>query len=192
MYIVTAADEDVAGWHQELAVEDEFVAAEGGAGLYVAAAAEPPRRGSGTGGVGYAHGIIGIENGGIAATLGFEEAALGGGVVVEGMVAVQVVLRDVERESDVRAKFEDGLQLEAGEFEHVPAVVARRADHGCDREPDVAAHLNGDAGLAEDMADQAGGGGLAVGAGDADGAALEEARGELDLADDGYAAAARS
>ena len=41
----------------------------------------------------------------------------------------------------------------------------------------------GDAGLAQDVADQAGGGGLAVGAGDADGAALEERRGQFDFAD---------
>ena len=42
----------------------------------------------------------------------------------------------------------------------------------------------------EDVAGQAGGGGLAVGAGDADGAALEERGGEFDFADDRDAARA--
>ena len=95
-----------------------------GAGLHLRAAAEPLRRGGGVGGVRNADRVVGIEDGVIAGTLGFEQAALGGGVVLEGVVAVQVILRDVERERDVRAKFDDGLELEAGEFQHVPAVVA--------------------------------------------------------------------
>ena len=56
---------------------------------------------------------------------------------------------------------------------------------------DIAAHLHRHAGFAQDVADQAGGGGLAVGAGNADGASLEEGRGEFHFADDGHAAAAR-
>ena len=45
--------------------------------------------------------------------LRFEEAALGGGIVLKRVVPVQVILRDVQRERDVRAEFEDGFQLEA-------------------------------------------------------------------------------
>ncbi len=161
--IVPAADRDLAGLHQQLAVENQFVAAEHSPGLHFPAAAEPLGRGSGACGVGYADGIVGVEHGVIAGALGLEEPALGGGVVFESVVAVQVILRDVQRQGNVRAKFGDGLQLEAGEFQHVPPIVGRRIDHGGDRNADVAAHLHGDAGLAQDVPDQAGGGGLAVG-----------------------------
>ena len=62
--------------------------------------------------------------------LRFEQAALGGGVVLEGVVAVEMVLGDVQRQGDVGAEVGDGFELEAGKLQHVPAVLARALDHG--------------------------------------------------------------
>ena len=148
-----------------LAVEYQLIGAQAGAGRDLAPAAEPLGRGGGAPGIGYAHRVVGVQDGEIAGLLGFEETALGRGIILEGMVAVQVVLRDVEGDADVGAKLGDGLQLEAGEFQDVPAIRPRGLDHGGDRGPDIPAHLHGHAGLAQDVADQAGGGGFSVRAG---------------------------
>ena len=76
-------------------------------------------------------------------------------------------------------------------LQHVPLVRPRGFDHGGDRRADVAADLRRDAGLAQDVSDERGGGGLAIGAGDADGAALEERRGQFHFADHAHASSAR-
>ncbi len=88
-----------------------------------------------------------------------------------------MVLGDVEGYGDIGVKLGDGFKLETGEFQHVPLVRPRGFDHGGDGRADIAANLGGDAGLVQDVSDQRGGGGLAVGAGDSDGAALEKRRG---------------
>ena len=108
--VVAAADGDFAGLHQQLAEEHQLIAAQGRAGLDFLAAAEPLHDGGGARCVGDADGIVGIEHGEIAGVLGLEEPALGGGVVLEGVVTVQVILRDVEGERDVGAKIADRLQ----------------------------------------------------------------------------------
>ena len=54
-----------------------------------------------------------------------------------------------------------------------------------DRQADVAADLRWQAGVREDLADQGGGGGLAVRAGDRDDLALEKPARQFQLADDG-------
>jgi hypothetical protein len=97
---------------------------------------------------------------------------------------VQMILGDVQRYGDIGVKFGDGFKLEAGEFQHVPLVRTGAFDHGGDWRADIAAHLRGDAGFAQDVSDQRGGGGLAVGAGNADGAAEQKRRGQLHFADD--------
>ena len=127
---------------------------------------------AGARGVGDAGGVVGVQHGEIAGLLGLEEAALGGGVVLEGVVAVEVVRRDVERHADVGAERLDGLELEARKLEHVPLRPgAESSTIAVTGRADIAAHLDRDAALPQDVADHGGGGGLAVGAGDADGAA---------------------
>ena len=56
-----------------------------------------------------------------------------------------------------------------------------------DRNADVAADQGGHSGLFEDFAEQRGGGGFAVGAGDGQDFAFEEAGGQFEFADDGEA-----
>jgi hypothetical protein len=63
--------------------------------------------------VGDADRIVGIQNGLILRKLRFEEASFSGGVVLKRMVPVQMILRDVQSERDVRAEIEDRFQLEA-------------------------------------------------------------------------------
>ena len=63
---------------------------------------------------------------------------------------------------------------------HRRASVSTMARH---RRADIAAHLHRHAGFAQDVADQAGGGGLAVRSGDADGAALQKRRRQFHFAD---------
>ena len=116
-----------------------------------------------------------------------EDALLGERVVFEGAVAVEVVGRDVEDDGDVGMELFSGFELEAGDFEDRPGVVGRFVDEGDDGHANVAADQRGNAGLLEDFAEQRGGGGFAVGAGDGEDFALEEAGGEFEFADDGAA-----
>ncbi len=76
-------------------------------------------------------------------------------------------------------------KLETSRTDQVSGVLF--VDEGDDGDADVAADEGGQAGGGEDFADQRGGGGFAVGAGDGEGVAFEEARGEFELADDGAA-----
>ena len=101
-----------------------------------------------------------------------------------------MILRDVQRQPHVRVEIANGLELKTGKLQHVPAVLARCRDHRRHRRSDIATHLRRDARRAQDVADQAGGGGFAVGAGDADGAPLQERRRQLDFADHVHAALA--
>ena len=81
------------------------------------------------------------------------------------------------------AKRDHRLELKTRKLQHVPAVRARAVHHGGDRHSDIPTHLHRHRRLAQDVADQAGGGGLAVGAGDPDGPALEKRRSQLHFAD---------
>ena len=60
--------------------------------------------GGGAVGIRDADRIVGIQDGEIVRLLRLEQASLGGGVVLEGVVAVQMILRDVQRQPDVRAE----------------------------------------------------------------------------------------
>ncbi len=84
-------------------------------------------------------------------------------------------------------EFFGGFELEAGDFEDVPGGVRRFFDKGDDGDADVAADLRGEAGFLEDFAEERGGGGFAVGAGDGEDLAFEEAGGKFQFADDGAA-----
>ena len=131
--------------------------------------------------------IVGVENAEVVLVLLGEDALLGESVVLEGAVAIEVVGRDVEDDGDCGMELLGGFELEAGDFEDGPGVVGAVVDQRDDRDADVAADQRGQAGLLQDFADQRGGGGLAVGAGDGEDLALEEARGQFEFADDGPA-----
>ena len=115
--------------------------------------------------------------------------SLAQGVVFKAAVAVEVVGRDVEDDGDGGVELLSRFELEAGDFEDGPGGVGGFVDEGDDGHADVAADEGGNAGLLQDFAEQRGGGGLAVGAGDGEDLALEEAGGEFEFADDGAAEA---
>jgi len=133
--------------------------------------------------------VVGVEDEGVGRGLAGEDLFLRGNVGLEAVVAVEVVGGDVEDDGDAGVELIGGFELEAGDLEDVDRLGGGFGDELDDGQADVAADLGGDTGFAEDLAEEGGGGGLAVGAGDGDDAALEEAAGELELAHDGEAVA---
>src|SRR5208337_4178451 len=107
---------------------------------------------------------------------------LGADVILKAAVAIQVVGRDVEDDGDRGMELNRAFELEAGDFKNRPGFVGAGIDERNNRDADVAANQRGDAGRLKNLAQQGGGGGLAVGAGDGQGLALEEAGSQFQLA----------
>ena len=116
-----------------------------------------------------------------------EDALLGGGVVLHGLVPIEVVWRDVQQHGHVGVQLARAGQLEARELSHEP--LARRAvRHLADgHAADVSHGLGRQAARAQKVAREGGRGGLAVGARDAHPALGALAPRELGLAEDGVA-----
>ena len=72
--------------------------------------------------------VVGVQDECVVGTLIGEDALLGGDVIFHAAVAVEMVGRDVENHGNVGTELVGRLKLEAGDFEHRPAVVA-----GCRR-----------------------------------------------------------
>ena len=100
--------------------------------------------------------IVGVQHQKVLGGLVREDALLGGSVIFEGAMAVKMVRRDVQEHCDLGVKIYDGFQLEAGDFEHIPAVhrVLRRHQRD-DRQPDIAADLRRQTAGCEDFARKA-------------------------------------
>ena len=79
-----------------------------------ARAAEPQRRSGGKRRIAHAGGVVRVEDGERARPLRFKQASLGGGVVGESVMPVEMILRDVQRHRDIGVKFGDGFKLETG------------------------------------------------------------------------------
>src|SRR6202022_4423956 len=105
----------------------------------------------------------------------------GGGVILERIVPVQVVRRDVQTDADVGAKGANGFELEAGQLEHIPLIGTGSRDDRRHSRADVAADLRGDAGLPQDVSDQRRGSRLAIRSGDSDDLPLQISACELDF-----------
>ena len=129
-----------------------------------------------------------IGDGGVAGGLHGKQARLGGRIGFERAMAVEMVGRDVEQDGDVAIEAEGQVDLVAAEFEDINAVFRERLLRQ-DGQADVAAEAGVAAGVGENMVDESGGGGFAVGAGDADDLVRRQAgarlRKEFDVADDG-------
>ncbi len=121
----------------------------------------------------------------------FKQARFGISVGLEGAVAIEMIRRDIQADSDIRAKLVDGFELEAGEFENIPLVIPGVSDHrgGCGS--DVAAHLTGNPGLAENVPGHCRGCRLAVRSRDANHRSAQPVAGEFHLTDYRYAALLR-
>jgi hypothetical protein len=107
-------------------------------------------------------------------------------------VPVEVVGGQVEQHCDVGRQLDRVLGLEAGHLADDRRVGLDRADQRRQRRADVAGDGDRQAGGAPDRAEQLGGGGLAVGAGDGHEAIGQQAPGQLQLARHGHAQLARA
>jgi hypothetical protein len=121
--------------------------------------------------------IVGVEQGEAVIAQADEDARLGVGVALHGLVAVDVVGGEVEDHRDVGgvdAALVHGLELEAGALEHERAggLGARGeelAEGGAEGGAEVTADEGAQAARREQGAGEGGDGALAVGAGDEDG-----------------------
>ena len=136
-----------------------------------------------------AGGVFGVQHQAVLRGLLGKDALLDAGIVFKAAVTVQMIGRDVEYHGDRGVELLSGFKLEAGDLENRPCLAGAGVDKSHDRDADVAANQRGQAGSREDFAQQRGGGGLAVGAGDGQDMAPEEAGGQLQLADDRQAEA---
>src|ERR1051326_5983689 len=130
--------------------------------------AEPHGRRSRARGVSDGHRIVGIQYREIACPLSLEKPSLGGGIIFERVMPVEMIGRDVQYGANVRTELADGLELETRNLQHVPLPRARGLHHRGWRYADIPAHLAGDPGFFEDVACERGGRGLPISAGDAD------------------------
>ena len=120
--------------------------------------------------------VIQIEHRPVIGTLVAEDVGLGLGVLLHGVVVVQVVGGQIGDHGDVGALLH-GHQLEGGQLQHGVIVVLHAGHIGQQRAADVAAHIDVLPRLLQKLGDQGGGGGFAVAAGHAHqsaGAQLEE------------------
>ena len=131
-------------------------------------------------------GVVGPVDEGVFRRLVTDDAHLRVGIVLHlVVVAVQMVGRDVQQDGDVGTEVIHIVQLERRELDDI--VFMRIFSHlQGQRVADVTCQSGIVARLTEDMVDKAGGGGLAVRAGDADHVRLRVATGKLYLADDRY------
>ena len=132
----------------------------------------------------FAGSVVGVQHQAILCRLRGKDALLGSNVVFKAAVTVEMIRRDVENHGNVGMKLLGGFKLEAGDFEDRPGFVGAVVDERHNRNADVAADQRGQTASREDFAQQRGGGGFAVGAGDGERMALEEARGQFQFADD--------
>ena len=113
--------------------------------------------------------IVAIEH---AHRIGAKDLALVGGVGIHVAVPVQMILSDIEHRRRIRLQAISGVQLETRQFQHPHLrqclVVDRLAQHIQCRGTDIAGQLHRHAGALAQQSDQAGDGGLAIGAGNCD------------------------
>ena len=96
-----------------------------------------------------------------------EDMSLGGDIALHAAVPVQVIGRDVGQDRHVGREAVGQVQLIGRGLDHIDGV-GRRLRQGQHADAYVAADMDGETRLLQHPADQGGGGGLAVGAGDGD------------------------
>ncbi len=111
--------------------------------------------------------IVNADNRGAAARHAHDKALFHLGVVLDAAVTVDVILGDIEQDTNARMQRGRQVDLIRRHFDHMDAVRRWRLQRQ-DRSADIAAHLGIESGLAHQMRDQRRGSGFAVGAGDGD------------------------
>ena len=108
--------------------------------------------------------VVDAQNGDLRRGAAREDARFRGDVVGEAAMALQMVGRDVEQHGHVADQRAHEVELEGGDFQHIDAFGGQRRQiqH---RRADIAAQPHAQAGSPDQMGDQRGSGGFAVGAG---------------------------
>ena len=111
-------------------------------------------------------GIVDADHRQVAGCLAVEDRALRRGIAGHVAMAIDMVGAEVEHRRRIEAERGESLQHVGGHFQHVDAVVwqQRQRQRGG---AEIAARRDGHAGAVQDVRQQRGGGGFAVGAGDA-------------------------
>ena len=135
--------------------------------------------------------IVEIEDGAIVGLHEGNRPGLDLHVMLEGLVPVEVIGRDIEHHTDSEARPADGFQLKTAEFQNNPVVGAQLVETIEHRFADVAAPHHVEVTGAKHFGRQCGGRGFAVGAGDAGDPAGTGPEEEVDLTGDLDAALAR-
>ena len=120
-----------------------------------------------------------------------EDAQLGRYVILVAGVAVEVIGREVEQRRGLGRERGGVLELKRRGLADDRRLGRQLSDQRGGRGPDVAGHGHRQPGLAVDVGDPLGRRRLAVGPGHADELVLEQAPGELELAQDGNATTSR-
>src|ERR1700741_4864446 len=102
-------------------------------------------------------------------------------------MAVQMIGREIQKDTDVRAKGIDQLQLKTAQLNDCDGLVVCFLHAGNERRADVPGKNGGEPRIFQNVFDQRGGRSLPVGTCDADQASAQEAIGEFDLAPNGNA-----
>src|SRR5277367_787490 len=92
---------------------------------YLMCAAEPNRLPGGAPGERNRHRIVRVQHRHITLALRLEQPRLGAGIGVEGMMPVQMILRNVQTSRDGCMKSPDRLQLKARELQHIELTLPR-------------------------------------------------------------------
>ena len=185
-HVVLAEQGDVGAAHDRHRVavldRDDVAVADGGPVATAEVAAEEEHPGAGRRRH-RPHGVVvGAEHHRAGRVGGLDEAALGGDIAVQRGVAVEVIRSDVEDRGQPAARPGHRFELERRQLEHHPVVPPHRVEpveHGL---ADVPADVHPAATGGDDRAGERGGGGLAVGTGDADDGSRAAVEDELHLA----------
>src|ERR1700736_4702070 len=88
-------------------------------------------------------GIIGVQDRKVFFALVLKNARLGFAVQLHAVMAVQMIPREIEKHTDVRATFLNDLELETAQLYYGHRVVGHSLDVGNQRRADVAGHNSG-------------------------------------------------
>ena len=126
--------------------------------------------------------VVGVEDLEIAGLLAPEQAGLGGDIGVVVGIAVQVVRGEVQERRGLGMEVRGGVQLEAAHLQHQQVRLFLPGQEGDHRGADIAAHQGFFARGVEQLPQQGGGGGLAVGAAHRQERPLDKGRGHFQFA----------
>jgi hypothetical protein len=125
---------------------------------------------------------VGIHDRRVAFRLIAKDSPFRGGVILERLVPIHVIGRDVQKQRDVRVEAVHGFELKGRKLEHIQARPLE-IHRGNQRLTDVSRDDRLTAGRFQDLADEGRGRRLAIRACDRHNVAAQVARGQFDLGD---------